>query len=79
MSEHILSSDEAAAIALEKYGPGWVAQDGPNLDYKWAWHALEPWVEYGTWNIWGSQLIGPGHPNPEWRSTAQRIERKRDA
>jgi hypothetical protein len=89
VSEHILSSDEAAAIALEKYGPGWVAQDGPDTTSTanfWGWYSCEP-VEstHGDWWREASddpcyaENIGPGHPNPEWRETKRRIERKRDA
>ena len=85
MPDALLTADEAAAIALEKYGPGWICQDGGDpkridhgtlLPWSWWWCRVEPhgaaiitWMKLG-----GSHYIGSGRPNPEWRSSKMRID-----
>lgn len=84
MPDPILTADEAATIALERYGDGWIAQDGEACRgvFDWFFYPRKPrvWEWEFQWQEGGTPIrIGPGHPNPgHWRSTAQRIERKRD-
>ena len=79
MPNPTLTADEAAAIALERYGDGWIALGPPDrwLSWQWWWYETEYSAKHGGGNCY---YIGPGHPNPDhWRETCQRIERKRDA
>jgi hypothetical protein len=82
VSECTLTADEAAAIALERFGEGWVAQDGPERNEPcagnsvWCWFRHEPYIREDRWESLGKwELIGPGHPNPDhWRETKRRID-----
>jgi hypothetical protein len=70
----MLDATEAAAIALEKYGPGWVAQDATG---EWYHYRLEPGAYHDE--LWSDQEgdmthLGNSHPNPEWRSSKMRID-----
>ena len=82
----LLTASEAAAIAMERFGKGWIAQDGPDGNTHcagnsvWCRFRLEPYIRENRWESFGPwDLIGPGHPNPEWRNTKMKIERRRDA
>lgn len=68
----LLTAEQAAAIALERFGEGWLVQDGPDPCGEWAWiwcpfwwrSDIEPVASATRWLIGClAQYVGPGHPN----------------